>query len=147
MTLAEEFLALSPDRRRIVHERLVEHALDKWKAYARSRGAISYQETVIGTVQTVDTSLPEHALAAVRSGVGIADVDARYGEPIAAMQDKDLYFPDAVEFAYYAIYNFFRKYGLKQEVDDWLIVNQAGSSEENEKKWAGVLKKAIQKAL
>ena len=46
---------------------------------------------------------------------------ACHGEPRAALQDGDLACPDPVEFAYYAVYNFFRKYALNEEVDDWLI--------------------------
>lgn len=55
-------------------------------------------------------------------------------------------FPDPLEFAYYAVYNFFRKYALNEEVDDWLIVNQAVSSEEDETKWERALPRAIEEA-
>jgi hypothetical protein len=146
MTLRDQFLALPPHQRRVVHELLVEHALAAWKAYADTEGEIRYRETVVGTEQIVDKSLPADALAATRSGQGIAAVKDRYGEPRAALQDGDLTFPDPVEFAYYAVYNFFRKYALHEEVDDWLIVNQAGSSEADERKWEGMLAEAIEKA-
>jgi hypothetical protein len=146
-TPAERFLALGPARRRFVQERLVEQSLARWQAYVRSQGVIRYSEGVCGTVQTLDASLPQDALAAVRSGEGAEAVAARYLEPIAALQDKDLVFPDAVELAYYAVYNFFEKYALGQEVDDWLLVNQAGSSEESQPNWMPVLLKTIQAAL
>jgi hypothetical protein len=146
-TPAERFLALGPARRRFVHERLVEQSLARWQAYARSQGVIRYSEGVSGTVQTVDARLPEDALASVQSGEGAEAVAARYLEPIAALQDKDLVFPDAVELAYYAVYNFFEKYALGQAVNDWLLVNQAGSSEEDQRKWVPALLATIQAAI
>jgi hypothetical protein len=42
--------------------------------------------------------------------VDLGNVAQRYLEPIAALQDEDLAFPDAVRFAYYALYNCFEKY-------------------------------------
>lgn len=146
MTLRDQFLALPSHQRRVVHELLVEHALVVWKAYAESEGEIRYRETVVGTEQIVDKSLPADALAATRSGQGIAAVAGRYGEPRAALQDGDLTFPERVEFAYYAVYNFFRKYALHEDVDDWLLVNQSASSEGDERKWKELLTKAIEKA-
>lgn len=142
----EEFLALSPPERRVVHELLVEQALARWKAHAEKEGEIRYRETVVGTEQIVDASLPADAVRAVRTGEGVEAVDGRYGEPTAALQDNDLSFPEPVEFAYYAILNYFRKYALQRDVDDWLIVNQAVSSVD-EREWEGTLRRAIEKAL
>lgn len=146
MTPHERFLSLSPPQRRIVHELLVEQALARWKAHAEKEGEIRYRETVVGTEQIVDASLPEDAVRAVRSGEGIDAVDRRYGEPQTALQDNDLSFPEPVEFAYYAILNYFRKYALQRDVDDWLIVNQAISSVD-ERKWEHTLRSAIERAL
>jgi hypothetical protein len=143
---AEQFFALSPAQRRVVHELLMEHALGKWTAHASREGVISYRESVCGTEQTVDASLPGEAIAAVRSGQDIAAVAHRYGEPITAMQDADLSFPESVSFAYYAIYNFFRRYAMHAEVDDWLLVNQACSSEDDVVKGKAVLVRAMAKA-
>jgi hypothetical protein len=144
---ADRFFALSPAQRRVVHELLVEHALAKWKAYVEGQGEIRYRESVCGTDQTVDTSLPGNALASVRSGKGIAAMADRYREPIVAMQDGDLSFPQSVAFAYYAIYNFFRRYAMQQEIDDWLLVNQAVSSEDDEEKWKALLVRALERAI
>jgi hypothetical protein len=143
---AEQFLALAPAQRRVVHELLMEHALGKWTAHADREGVLSYRESVCGTEQTVDANLPGDALAAVRSGQDIASVAHRYGEPITALQDADLSFPEPVIFAYYAIYNFFRRYAMHAEVDDWLLVNQACSSEDDVVKGKAVLVRAISKA-
>ena len=144
---ADRFFALSPDRRRVVHERLVERALARWTSYAQAQGTTRYQESVCGTEQIVEAGLPDDALAAVRSGQGIAAVAKRYSEPITAMQDEDLVLPEPVAFAYYAVYNFFRKYALHAEIDDWLIVNQACSSEEDREKWGAILADALERAL
>ena len=146
MTLRHRFLELSPRERRLVHDRLVERALAAWTAYTATRGEIRYRETVVGTEQVVDVTLPEDAVRAVHSGQGIAQVHERYGEPIAALQDDDLSFPDPIQFAYYAVLNYFRKYALERDVDDWVIANQAVSSEADETKWEGLLKTAIEAA-
>ena len=61
------------------------------------------------------------------------------------MQDEDLTFPDHIAFAYYAIYNLFKKYIGEKTIDDWLIVNQALSTEDNVKAWNELLINAIQK--
>ena len=143
MTLADDFRALSPAQRRAVHEQLVRQALERWKAYADREGEIRYREWVVGTEQTVDPTLPADAFTAACTRQGCAEVDRRYGEPRAALQDRDLEFPEAIGYAYHAVYNFFRKYGLGEDVDDWVIVNQAGSSDPDESRRAKTLQRAI----
>ena len=59
------------------------------------------------------------------------------------MQDADLEFPQEIQHAYYALYNLFRKHAIKEDVDDWLIVNQALSSEIDESRWLSLLADAI----
>ena len=59
------------------------------------------------------------------------------------MQDDDLSLLDSVEFAYYAIYNCFRKYARDEDIDPWLIVNQALSSSGDEASWLPQLTQAI----
>ena len=59
---------------------------------------------------------------------------------------NDLEFPDPVEYAYYAIYNLFRKYVQGRELDDWLIVNQALSSSDRPLEWEIQLGVAIRDA-
>jgi hypothetical protein len=146
-TPAQRFRELSPARRRFVHDTLAQYALGRWQAFAESRKGIVYYETVAGTRQVVDKRLPADALAAVRTGEGIDDVATRYQEPICALQDEDLSLPDTVEFAYYAIYNYFRRYALKTEIDDWILVNQALSSEADEWAWIPLLLRAIEGAI
>jgi hypothetical protein len=66
-SLGEGFMALTPDRKRVVHLALCEYAFAKWTAYTRSHGEITYMETVCGTIQSVDATLPKDALVR-RSG-------------------------------------------------------------------------------
>ena len=143
MRLDDDFRALSPAQRRAVHEQLVRHALEHWKVYAEREGEIRYRESVVGTEQIVDPTLPADAFSAACTGQGCAAVARRYDEPRAALQDRDLEFPEAIGYAYNAVYNFFCKYGLGEEVDDWVIVNQAGSSDPDESRWAKTLQRAI----
>jgi hypothetical protein len=141
--LKDDFLALSPAQRRIVHDVLVAEALGRWQEYVEREGEMRYRESVAGTEQVVDPGLPGDAWQAARSGAGCDRIDARYGEPRAALQDGDLSFPEPIAFAYDAVYNYFRKYGLGEDVDDWLLVNQAGSSDPDQTKWAATLQRAI----
>lgn len=146
-TLAHQFLALSPGQKRTVHFVLCKYALGKWLEYVAPRGQVRYIETVCGTKQVVDNNLPKEAFESAQSGRDLGNVDERYGEPIAAMQDDDLAFPEPVKFAYYAIHNLFLKYARHEAIDDWLIVNQAVSSETDESKWESLLEEAITAAI
>ncbi len=141
---ANRFYALKTAQRRQVHFTLCQYALRRWNDYANAQGTIRYIDTVVGTRQEVDIQLPADALEAARQGRDLANIAARYQEPIVAMQDDDLTFPEPIEFAYYAIYNLFGKYALAQDIDDWLIVNQALSPTEESDQWHSLLDGAIQ---
>ncbi len=113
-TIAKQFLTLPADQKRTVHFTLCENALQRWRDFVASHVRLGYTETVCGTRQVVDAKLPEDAFRSAQFGHDVAAVDERYLEPIAAMQDHDLEFPDAVEYAYYAVYNLFRKYACHE---------------------------------
>ena len=144
MTPADSFRQLTPERQRQVHLRLCEEALGVWRAYVAQHSPIRYMDSVVGMRHTVDVDLPHDALRSAIAGADLADVDSRYGEPIVAMQDDDLQFPDPVLFAYYAIYNCFRRHALAEQIDSWLIVNQALSSIDDEASWSPRLTAAIE---
>jgi hypothetical protein len=91
--------------------------------------------------------LPKDAFEAVKIGKDLSKVDDRYAEPISAMQDNDIEFPDEIEFAYYAIYNLFNRYILQQNIDDWLICNQALSAEFKTERQKFLLNDAILQSL
>ena len=122
---AQRYLALSPTKQKAVQVGLCERALAVWEAHFARSVAVVYRESVTGTTQELEIRLPREALACVRSGQDIANLESRYREPLTALQDHDLDFPDQVEMAYYAIRNAFASHVLKREVDPWLVVNQA----------------------
>lgn len=140
------FFALNPEQWRAVHFILCEHALEKWNSYANAHSHMEYVESVAGTWQKVDKQLPFDSLASARQGVDFQNIAERYREPIVALQNDDLSFPDDVTFAYYAIYNLFKKYVQKEDIDDWIIVNQALSSENDSDTWNSLLNQAIHRA-
>ncbi|MET9487385.1 hypothetical protein [Nocardia sp. NPDC006630] len=126
MTPRELFLQLGGDHRRQVHLALCDDALPTWITYIRSkRTPLRYRDSIVGMWHHVDPELPADALRAAHAGMDLADIGNRYLEPITALQDDDLSFPDPAEFTYYAIYNCFRKYVRGDDIPDWLIVNQA----------------------
>ncbi|WP_067685854.1 hypothetical protein [Nocardia jejuensis] len=132
MTPRELFFQLGADRRRQVHLSLCQDALTTWVAYAgAARSPLRYRDSVVGMRHRVDVELPADALRSACAGVDLADIATRYLEPITALQDDDLTFPDPVEFAYYAIYNCFRKYVVGEDISEWLIVNQALSAHDD----------------
>lgn len=144
--LAADFHELSIAEKRHAHLCISEYALSKWYEYCASRPPISYVETVCGTHQTVDTELPAAAFCAACEGNDSRDIAHRFLEPISAMQENVLTFPEPIEYAYYALYNLFRKYAEQKDVDDWLIVTQVLSIEVSESQWRPLLETAIQQA-
>ena len=144
--LVDEFLALNAQQRRAVHFALCEYALAKWNLYANAHNEITYVESVVGTRQEVDKLLPLDAFLSVHRGLDSFNVAQRYREPIAALQDEDLTFPENITFAYYAIYNLFQKYVAQKTIDDWLIVNQALSAAEDRQAWPILLDDVVHMA-
>ena len=142
-TLASIFLNLPDQKKKAVHIDLCKQALQIWNDHCDSQKSLGYVETVCGTKQVVDRDLPTAAFRAVIAGSDSENVAYRYQEPIAAMQDDDLRFPDDIELAYYAIYNLFRRYVSSRIDDDWLIVNQALSAHGEGSDYASILEAAI----
>lgn len=103
-------------------------------------------DTVIGMRHEVDVQLPHDALQSAKAGSDLTNVDDRYSEPIVAMQDDDLELPDPIEFAYFALYNCFRRHARAEPIDAWLIVNQALSSSDDEASWLPRLAAAVEAA-
>lgn len=144
--LRAAFEALDGPRRRTVQLALCRHALGVWEAYLRRHGPVEYVDSVVGLYHTVDSALPRDALTSVKAGEDTAGVSQRYLEPIAALQDDDLELPGHIELAYYAIYNLYRRAVEGIAIDDWLIVNQALSAEEDSARWHTLLAEALQAA-
>jgi hypothetical protein len=141
--LRAAFANLDQPRKRQVHMTLCNHALQVWEAYTHGHAPIEYTDSVVGLYHLVDIALPRDAFAAAQSHSDHTDIARRYLEPIAALQDQDLGFPARIELAYYAIYNLYQKYIQGAGIDDWLIVNQALSAEEDPAQWRKLLADAL----
>jgi hypothetical protein len=111
-TILADFRALSRHRRLEALAVACDDALAIWRGFRDGGEAITYHDGVVGQRHVVDDELPERALVAVRTALrGEAwdtDLVTQYQEPIVAMHDDDLEFPDEIEYAYYAIYNLFQ---------------------------------------
>ncbi|MGV3526306.1 MAG: DUF3565 domain-containing protein [Candidatus Sericytochromatia bacterium] len=122
------YLKLKPAQQRDVDLRLCALALPVWEAYCAAHAPLDYVESVVGTHQRVETSLPAETLALLQEPVPdperLKSLAYRYREPIVALQDLDLEWPEAVEMAYYAMYNALRRHGLGEPVDAEVIVRQ-----------------------
>ena len=123
---AQRYFELSPQQQRQVQIALCERALSVWEHLCK--GDIQYIESVAGTTQNLDATLPRDALLAVKSGDSSPEIQGRYLEPLAALQDEDLTLDPKAEFAFYAIRNLFISAVLNRDVDAWLIPNQALSA-------------------
>ena len=147
MTLKEQFLLLPPAEKRRVHFALCAKALAVWLSYASQKKKSRYVDGVVGLSHKVDMALPSDAFNAAQEGRDAAGVAERYAEPITAMQDDDLEFPRNIEFAYYSIYNLFCKYVTRDDIDDWIIVNQAISSESDELEMFSMLSETLKPGI
>lgn len=123
---AQRYFELSFQLQRRVQITLCEQALLAWESLCN--GEIQYTESVAGSLQTLDLALPRDALLAAKSGKAAPEIESRYLEPLAALQDENLVLPPKAEFAFYAIRNLFASAVLNREVDAWLIPNQALSA-------------------
>jgi hypothetical protein len=140
--IAADFLALSSTKRRYAMLKLCEHSLQVWESFYPLGVNPTYQEMVTGSIQVLEVGLPREAVEAIIKGTDSRKIEERYREPIVALQDMDLEFPDSAEFAYYSIYNAFRRYVLGAEIEEKLILNQALSAlPEGEMK--GVFQEAV----
>ena len=131
MNLQNHFQKLAADEKRMAHIILCEFALDKWNEYVSANGEIRYIETVCGTERIIEKSLPADAIGSVKMKREDPRIEERLREPITAIRDGDLELPETMKFALHSFYNLYRKYMRGDDIDDWLIVNQALSADEN----------------
>lgn len=133
--LVKKFHSLNEQEKKNVHILLCEHAVQQWNQYVKENQYIKYTDSVVGLNHVVDNSLLEDALKSVKCNVDSSDVESRFEEPIAAIDDDDLILPEHIRSSFLALYNLFEKYALSHSVDDSVILNFAVSSEENEDLW------------
>lgn len=136
------FRALPLHRRHEAMRVACSYALDVWDRYARGGEPVVYIDGVVGMRHVVDMVLPQRAIEAVDRRLAGSHVDPAaiwdaYQEPIAALQDGDLDFPDDIARAYYAIYNLFGiVFGRTQLYDDGeLVILQAASGDGFVEEW------------
>ena len=108
--------------------RLLDEALSVWEQHYSPGTRLTYKESVTGSLQELDVALPREAKEAIYSRSEAREIQERYREPIAALQDGDLDFPGPAAFAYYAIYNAYRRYVENSPIEESLIANQAMSA-------------------
>ncbi|KZM38923.1 hypothetical protein OA92_02800 [Marinomonas sp. SBI22] len=126
--VAKKYFDLTLDDQKLVQVELCIKVYRLWLDYVSENGICEYQESVAGTIQTIDYSLPKDAIEAVKNGIDTLNVAERNQEPAAALQDNDLAFTDDMEMAYYSIYNLYQ-YHIAHKLDvSWVIVNQALSA-------------------
>lgn len=132
-----EFRALPQHRRYQALVVAARDALEVWRTFRSGGARIEYHDSVVGQHHVVDDALPERAFGATELVLAGRDWDlhilGQYREPIVAMQDDDLEFPDKVEFAYYAIYNLLRIVANdKHAPDEDLVMSQVSGAVEVE---------------
>jgi hypothetical protein len=120
---AARYLAMNIAGQKQVQIFLCNRALQVWERMVPDD--LNYCESVAGSRQVLDAHLPREALESVLTGKDGREIDARYREPLVAMQDDDVQLPKEAEFAYYAIYNLFAAHALHNTNDPWLVLNQA----------------------
>ncbi len=133
--LHTKFISLDACEKRKAHINACTYSLAAWDAFTQKGKKLSYRDSVVLMKHQIEKELPGNALQAVIDGLANKKIEESYLEPIAALQDMDWEPPDNIEYAFYSIYNLYRKYLEGAEIDDWLIINQCLSSETDENKW------------
>ncbi len=123
--LAATYLSLTPDRQKAVQVTLLERALLAFESAYPRHGSTEYSESLCGTMQMFDHSLPSDAIWCITVSEDVANVGVRFGEPVCAMQEGSFELPEPLDLAYYSIYNAFRLHVRAESIDPWLVVNQA----------------------
>ncbi len=121
----EQFLKLSSKQKKKIHFDLCSKALITWNEYIMKIGDIKYIDSVCGSQQIIDSKLPTDAYNCAIKEIKSIKIMKRYLEPITALNDEDIKFPENITYGYYSIYNLFLKYSKDENIDDWMIVNQA----------------------
>jgi len=128
------FTALPKYRRCQAMRMACRDAIEVWRRYRADGKPLEYFDGVVGMHHAVDDTLPQRALDDLDRWLRGEPVDPRptdtaYAEPIVAMQDDDLDFPDEVEQAYYAIYNLHRiVFEIPIPPEDHVVLSQVASA-------------------
>jgi hypothetical protein len=126
-----KFMALNADAKKQAYIQACQKTLVVWEALVKQGKELSYRDSIVGMKHTINSNIPKLALQAIICSQPSQEISNVYLEPITALQDMDWRPPENIEFAYYAIYNLYRKYCEGIEIDDWLIINQCISAQVN----------------
>lgn len=137
------FEKLEPRQKQIANRILCNGALQCWERFCLENPVASGEDPETGEPFLLEVTLLQQALADGETGADRHGIAERLQGLIDALETEQMILPQPVTFACYAIYNYFRKYGAGEVVDDWLIANQAISSETDETAWVPLLLNAI----
>ena len=131
--LVVKFKNLSADETKKAHVRACAYSVSAWDKFCANGRNLTYKDSVVFLTHSVDKSLLNSALQAVIDNHSDGLLDS-FLEPINALEEMDWTPGQNIEYAFYSIYNLYKKYCHKEEIDNWLIINQALSSESDETK-------------
>ena len=127
------FTDLTESQRRIVLFSLTGESLARWREFGSAVKLVEYTDSRGGGVQRIlDLQLPPDAFATASTGGETEKINARFQDPLAALHKGDLVLPQDVECAFHAIHNLFLRFACNEQIDEWLIVKQALSSDSDE---------------
>ncbi len=118
--LYDKFISLDAEARRKAHIKACTCSLAVWDEFCQNGKKLSYRDSVVLMKHRIEKELPGKALQAVIQNAPCKDIAASYLEPISALQDMDWEPPEHIKYAFYSIYNLYRKYCDDLEVDDRL---------------------------
>ena len=129
-----KFEELDAQAKKKAHIKACEYSLLAWEAFVQKGKNLSYRDSIVLMKHHINKCLPSNALKAVKNNTPNIEINELYLEPITALQDMDWEPPENIEYAYYSIYNLYKKYCEDEDIDDWLIINQCLSSAITEEK-------------
>lgn len=141
--LYDKFISLDAEARKNAHIKACSYSLSVWDKFVQDGNSLSYRDSVMLMKHQLEEDLPNNALQAIIDNVSSKEISELYLEPIAALQDMDWEPPEHIGYAYYSIYNAYRKYCEGSDIDDWLIINQSLSSEPKEESWDAFFKSIL----
>jgi len=137
--LQTKFTTLGVTAKKKAHIKACTYSLAVWDKFTRQGRDLFYQDSVVLMDHNIEKDLPKKALKAVIKNTPNNAIAGSYREPICALQDMDWEPPRNIKYAYYSIYNLYRKYCEGMGIDDWLIINQSLSSQTDESQWDEIL--------
>ena len=141
--LYDKFISLDAEAKKKAHIKACCYSLSVWDKFILDGQYLNYSDSVLSIKHRIEEGLPKNALQAIMDNAPSKEISELYLEPISALQDMDWETPEHIEYAYYSIYNAYRKYCEGFDIDDWLIINQSLSSVIMEENRGAIFKKIL----